>query len=65
MVLTELDPSQSKLLGALTLTALKHLGEATLVVDEDNAPLPRLADGAHRRRRAARVGRASLPLQSF
>jgi hypothetical protein len=38
--MTDLDPSQSKLLGALTLTALKHLGESTLVVDEDNALLP-------------------------
>jgi hypothetical protein len=40
MVLTELDPSQRKLLGALTVTALKHLGESTLVVDEDNALSP-------------------------
>jgi len=36
----ELDPSQSKLLGALTITAIKHLGESTLVVDEDDAVLP-------------------------
>jgi hypothetical protein len=28
------------LLGALTLTALKHLGECTLVVDEDNNLCP-------------------------
>jgi hypothetical protein len=31
---------QSKLLGTLTVTALKHLGESTLVVDEDNALAP-------------------------
>jgi hypothetical protein len=35
-----LDPSQSRLLGALTITALEHLGESTLVVDEDNALSP-------------------------
>jgi hypothetical protein len=35
-----LDPSQSRLLSALTVTALKHLGESTLVVDEDNSLCP-------------------------
>ncbi len=32
--------SQSKLLGALTVTALKHLGEPTLIVDDDDALCP-------------------------
>ena len=40
MFLTDLDPSASKLPGALTLTVLKHLGEDTLVVDEDNSLCP-------------------------
>ncbi len=35
-MMTELDPSQSRLLGALTLTVVKHLGESALVVDEDD-----------------------------
>jgi hypothetical protein len=38
--MTELDPSQSRLLGALTLAALKHLGCDTLVVDADNNLCP-------------------------
>jgi hypothetical protein len=39
-LMLELDPAQRKLLGALTVTAPKHLGESTLVVDEDNALRP-------------------------
>jgi hypothetical protein len=35
-----LDQSQSRLLGALTLIALKHLGVDTLVVDEENSLCP-------------------------
>src|SRR5262249_32093609 len=35
-----LDPSQSRLLGALTITALEHLGENTLIVDEDDGLCP-------------------------
>jgi hypothetical protein len=30
--MTVLDPSQSKLLGALTLTAIEHFGEEMLVI---------------------------------
>jgi hypothetical protein len=47
MVLTELDPSQSKLLGKSTLTALKHLSDDASVID---------ADGQPRTWRMARVG---------
>jgi hypothetical protein len=43
---------QSKLLGALTVTALKHLGESTLVVGDDNALCPDW--------RMARVGDVAL-----
>ncbi len=35
--MTGLDPSHSKLLGALTLTALEHLGGDTLTFDADNS----------------------------
>jgi hypothetical protein len=43
----ELDPSQSKLLGALTITTIEHLGSDTGVID---------ADGELRKWRMARVG---------
>jgi hypothetical protein len=55
MVLTELDPSQSKLLGALALTAIKHLGDNTLMVAEDNTLCPEL--------RMARIGDVALLLE--
>ena len=49
--MTELDPSHTKLLGALTLTVVENLGEDTLVIDEDNNACPgwrmaRIADVA-------------------
>jgi hypothetical protein len=37
---SKVHASQSKLLGALTVTALAHLGDSAVVVDEDNAILP-------------------------
>lgn len=52
MAEVELDPSQSKLLGALTLTAVEHLGEPTLVVDADGNLCPGW--------RMARVGDVAL-----
>lgn len=36
MVLTQLDPSQSRLLGALTIAISQHLGADTMLVEEDN-----------------------------
>jgi hypothetical protein len=38
MVLTELDPAQSKLLGALTINTIEHLGSDTGVIDADGQP---------------------------
>jgi hypothetical protein len=37
---SKVHASQSKLLGALTVTALARLGDSAVVVDEDNAVLP-------------------------
>jgi hypothetical protein len=37
MTKSTLHESQSRLLGALTLTSLKHLGESAIVVDGDNS----------------------------
>ena len=38
--MSDLYPSHCKLLGALTLTAVKHLGDDTIVIDEDNNLYP-------------------------
>jgi hypothetical protein len=38
------DPSDC-LLGALTLTAIKHLGDGAVVVEADQRALPRVALG--------------------
>jgi len=52
MFLTELDPSASKLLGVLTLTVLKHLGDNAVVVAEDDTLCPEW--------RMARIGDVAL-----
>jgi hypothetical protein len=48
----ELDPAHSKLLASLTVTAIKHLGDSTVIVAEDNNMCPEW--------RMARIGDVAL-----